>query len=318
MKIFSEQAWSNIKRPQNRTPLLSSERLNPFCKLNLTPKFKINSTDSVFTVGSCFARNLEKFLANKFDCPGYRLVEKIKNKPDHNIHAHNKYNPLSILQQLRWSMNLDPIPDAASRFIEIDNGKVFDLFLHMDPGTKEASEWLFEQTQKTFLEGLQCKIWIITFGLIEVWKCNETGLYITEPQNIVKLWSQHKKIQERWHKRFSFEILPLEKIISCITETILLLKRLPNQPRIITTVSPIPMAGTFSSDDCLVANCLSKSSLRAAVSAAISGQDCVDYFPSYEHVIYSSREKAWQSDGIHPTDDIIRHIMHEFFAFYAF
>ena len=35
----------------------------------LTPKFKINKNEKVFTIGSCFARNVEKYLMKDFTLP---------------------------------------------------------------------------------------------------------------------------------------------------------------------------------------------------------------------------------------------------------
>ena len=45
-----------------RTQQAQAERLMPLAKPKFSPSFRINKEELVFTVGSCFARNIEKQL----------------------------------------------------------------------------------------------------------------------------------------------------------------------------------------------------------------------------------------------------------------
>jgi hypothetical protein len=71
---------------------------------------------------------------------------------------------------------------------------------------------------------------------------------------------------------------------------------------VILTVSPVPLAATFTGRDVLVANMYSKSVLRAVAEEIRARFDFVDYFPSYESVMLSPRATTWEEDGVHVAD----------------
>jgi len=69
--------------------------------------------------------------------------------------------------------------------------------------------------------------------------------------------------------------------------------------KIIFTLSPIPMAFTFSENDVVVANRYSKSLLRSSIENFIDNKN-VFYFPSFEIVFDSiGIEKSFINDKIH-------------------
>jgi tetratricopeptide (TPR) repeat protein len=75
---------------------------------------------------------------------------------------------------------------------------------------------------------------------------------------------------------------------------------------VIFTVSPVPLSATFTEADVAVANCYSKSVLRAAVEALVSEFDHIEYFPSYESVTLSERAVAFTEDQIHISPLLVR------------
>ena len=75
--------------------------------------------------------------------------------------------------------------------------------------------------------------------------------------------------------------------------------------KILLTVSPVALFTTFTQQDVLIANCYSKSALRAAAEAVVVENDHVDYFPAYESVTLSDRELAWEDNLHHPHQGII-------------
>jgi tetratricopeptide (TPR) repeat protein len=79
----------------------------------------------------------------------------------------------------------------------------------------------------------------------------------------------------------------------------------PAGHRIILTVSPVPLGATFTGSDVAVANCYSKSVLRAAAEAAVAEFDHIEYFPSYESVTLSERALAFAEDQIHVTGPLV-------------
>ena len=82
--------------------------------------------------------------------------------------------------------------------------------------------------------------------------------------------------------------------------------------QVVVTVSPVPLTATFSQHDIVLANTLSKSTLRAAAAWWACAHENVHYFPSYEIVMNSQRDSAWYADGIHVRPELVRHIMETF------
>jgi hypothetical protein len=74
---------------------------------------------------------------------------------------------------------------------------------------------------------------------------------------------------------------------------------------------------TYTSNDVMVANTYSKSVLRAAVEEAINTFPNVFYYPSYETVILSQRDLAWENDMMHVQPKMVKKIVSRMIAKYA-
>jgi hypothetical protein len=72
-----------------------------------------------------------------------------------------------------------------------------------------------------------------------------------------------------------------------------------------------PLGATATQEDVIVVNTYSKAVLRAAIAEFV-GADDVDYFPSYEMVMFSPRHLAWQYDERHATDAMIGYVTQVF------
>jgi hypothetical protein len=97
----------------------------------------------------------------------------------------------------------------------------------------------------------------------------------------------------------------------------LLRKHGKSDQKIIVTVSPVPLARTFTADDIVVANTTSKNMLRVAVNELVSKHKNIDYFPSYEAVTLSTPELAWSSDRRHASDYVVGKVIGEFIRRYG-
>lgn len=80
--------------------------------------------------------------------------------------------------------------------------------------------------------------------------------------------------------------------------------------QIIITTSPIPLDRTFRGIDIAVANCESKSILRAVCGQLERDFESVAYFPSYELVL--TDENSWEKDARHVSSRKVREIMTNF------
>src|SRR3546814_5938415 len=79
--------------------------------------------------------------------------------------------------------------------------------------------------------------------------------------------------------------------------------------KVVITVSPVPMAQTFTDSDVFAANTYSKSVLRVASEALKGNFEFVDYFPSYEMVMSSPRAMTWADDQIHVAPPVVERVI---------
>lgn len=78
------------------------------------------------------------------------------------------------------------------------------------------------------------------------------------------------------------------------------------------TVSPVPLARTFSDNDILTANTEGKRILRAALGALARDCQAVTYFPSYELVMANYPVSFRDDDGRHVDNWIVSKIVETF------
>jgi len=108
----------------------------------------------------------------------------------------------------------------------------------------------------------------------------------------------------------------LESIIALVREVN------PNT-HIVLSVSPIPLTATFEMDSAIIADCISKSIMRAATHEVISkGPINVSYWPSFEIVkwIAPHRQRSFGDDdgsSIHVNFDLLSCIFEQFIKYYS-
>jgi hypothetical protein len=148
-----------------------------------------------------------------------------------------------------------------------------------------------------------CRIVVVTLGLIETFFDEKIGFQT----NFTPYLSGDQL------ERFTFRVLTYEEVVvalECIHE----LLSLYGHPdvEIVVTVSPVPLEATFTGEDIVLANALSKSTLRTAAGWWAGTHDNVHYFPSYEMAMYSEPDRAWFLDGRHVRPKLVQHIMETF------
>ncbi len=289
---------------------LSRSPFTPF----IAPKFKIQRDDKLFAIGSCFARGIEAaLLARKMDvlsaAPEFASFQPA-SKLTTALGYTNKYNTYSIYNELRWALE----PKAtfpADSVVDVGDG------LYYDPHTNPALELtnLDETLRRRSIvrevnaRTRQCRVVIITLGLVEVWRDVVADTFInTTP--IPEAFRHHPNRYEFRVTSFSDNLDNLEKIHA------LLMAFGHQQLQIIVTVSPVPLMATFSEEDVVVANTYSKSLLRTAAQEWAFAHDNVHYFPSYEIVQNSERSTTWLEDLRHVQGKTVHHIMDFFLRYY--
>lgn len=286
-----ESKWPNRKDGSNR--------IEPVTRPKINPTFLFSKEDPIFTVGSCFARNVEAELEkNGYKVPMRNLnLATVAGKETTGIF--NNYGVASILNELQWGTGEEKF-DPDVHLYKTTNGKYIDLHLTSlaRPSSLEACLQRRENIKNGFAQVKGCSVVIITLGLIEIWYDNEAACYlnISPPRNIRK---QHPE-------RFELHVLSHQEVLEGLFKIYQLLDRhCSNSYKSILTVSPVPLAITYTDQDVAVANAYSKATLRSAASQLVETRDNVDYYPSYESITLSDRNRAWQDDLRHPTKEMI-------------
>lgn len=75
--------------------------------------------------------------------------------------------------------------------------------------------------------------------------------------------------------------------------------------QVLLTVSPVPLTATHRNQDVIVANCYSKSVLRAVAETMCASYGFCRYYPSHESVTLSAGHLAWDDDLDHSTKQIV-------------
>ncbi len=241
----------------------------PFFTPRVDAGFTVEAGDRIFALGSCFAREVEAALSGL----GFTvdsLTDAFKGLetygPRHPQGFLNKYNPESIYQELRWA--LDPVSEfPPEAFQELPNGLWRDVVA--DPvfgdGDFDRTLDLHGRLSDVMRRVADCRIVVITLGLVEVFHDTRTGLYANTTPHL-----------SASPGRYEFGVLTYPEVMSALERIHRLLSEQWSQ-----------------------------------------SNGNVHYFPSYEIVMNSARDRAWFMDGRHVRHDMVAHIMQTFADAYA-
>ena len=134
-----------------------------------------------------------------------------------------------------------------------------------------------ERLRQYFGRAFEADLVIITLGLTETWFDCTTRLALAEIPS------------PRLLKQFACKVLTYPEWAAVIKSIYTILRKYGKPDlKIVITVSPVPLERTFSDQDVIVANMMSKSTLRSVAGAFAAVTNGVDYFPSLEAVMFSA------------------------------
>jgi len=279
----------------------------------IRPAFTLRREDKLFAIGSCFARGIECALVEQEMAVLSRATEfdsfpAINNEM--KLGFTNKYSTFSIYNELCWA--LDPAEEfPRESLVDIGNCVFYDP--HTNPALQLAG---LEETihRREIIESVtrrvaQCRVVIVTLGLVEVWRDKIANVFInTAP--IPTALGRHPD-------RYEFHITNFTENFSNLERLHALLSRFGHPDvQVVVTVSPVPLEATFSSEDVVIANTYSKSILRTAAQEWAASHKNVHYFPSYEIVQNSDRKVTWEEDLRHVKGEVVYHITNLFLRHY--
>ncbi len=264
----------------------------------LKPKFTLPRGASIFTSGSCFAREIETALVRS------GAAKVLRQSLDSSIAdvVLNRYTTHAIIGDFRFAF--ERRYDPANVFPHGD--KWIDFTGH---GQAESREAMLEQRRAVIdyhRLAVEADAVFITLGLVETWFDRQTGDYTNIPP-----WGQF--LGDRFEMRVTDYAENLQAMKALVS---LLRKHCRPHLKIVVTVSPVPMNSTFSGEDVVVANTYSKAVLRAVAQDIARGDPAIDYFPSYEMATLADPKAVWEPDYRHVKVEYVAKIMQAFEAAY--
>ena len=243
---------------------------------------KINYSDKIMTLGSCFAENIGKKMSDSFfrtDINPFGVL----------------YNPVSVLQSLDLLMSEKQVEEKDL----FQHQSLWHSFNHSSLFSDESVELTLVKinnrlnSSRQFFKSTQ--ILLITFGTAWVFEDVESG-----------------KIVANCHKlpgnRFRRYRLDFQQIIDEYNPMLRLLKEQIPSLQLIFTVSPIRHWKDGAHE-----NTVSKSTLHLSVDALEKRFDFVHYFPAYEIMMDELRDyRFYDSDMLHPSAVAVNYIWQRF------
>lgn len=301
----SDEAFAQ-RHPQGRWAL-ARDRLQPVCAPQVQPTFTVPEGAQIYTVGSCFARNIETYLAVLgYDIPTLSYIGQSREYGNRDNGILNRYSPAAIWQDFDWFRAVR----ATGGKVDLDNSGHLGLEtpdgwidLHiggMVPVTKSRFLERRQQIYDIIATACTADCVTLTLGLIEAWFDRETGLYIhaaPAPRSLTK----HRD-------RFEFHVLSYETCHAYVRKTIDFIQE-NGRCKVLLTTSPVALAQTFTDQDVIVANMQSKSLLRTVCGEIAQTFDGVDYFPAYEMVQGTRDWGVFEDDLIHVSRSYVAKIV---------
>lgn len=304
MRIASDVALQNLATrgkdafyPKRDDPRCREYGLFP----DLEPSFALTRGATVFTIGSCFARNIEEHLTG-FKLPTLRFVPPRDEWPGRSNGLLNEYNAGTIAQRIeRAFAGVSAPPETV---VEVEGGYA-DLLLAR-VAVVSTAERTWERRRE--IDGIykqlpRADFVFITLGLVEAWVDTELDCYLNR--------MPPRKLMQEQPGRYVLEVMDVDAALSRLLPAFELLAG----KRVIVTVSPVPLTATFTDQDVVVANAYSKSVLRVCAQrlAELPG---VDYFPSYE-IVMSSNLNVYRDDNVHVLDEVVGDIVQHMLSRYV-
>lgn len=307
---FSSSSYSRwaSKSDNQAGKVLMPDRLQDIFLPQANIHTKVLPTAALFTMGSCFARGLERAAHRAGMKALSRLTQPFIGKGIVAGYA-NRYNTASILHELEWAAG-KPFPQAA--FLELRPNRFLDPHSHPVIGSvgKSEAERLRAGLRRYFAQAYDANVFTVTLGLTEGWFDLETNMML----NLNPLYGRNdgegRKLLDG--ERFEFRVMSHAENMNNLEKIYCLIKQHNPGAKIFVTVSPVPMQATFSGRDVAVANMFSKSVLRSCAETWVGRHPDIQYFPSYEMAVMSNPKKVYKDDTIHIQESFVDEIMAHF------
>lgn len=296
MKLDALTALKNARsNPNKRFPNQEDSRFQGDLLFpSLEPKFLLDAPAKVFTIGSCFARNIELALADyDIELPATDFAvpkSEWEFRPNGIL---NEYNPGTTAQRITSAVKDED--DSEETIVETKGGFLDLLLPGGFPVSYERAVERRAEIKEVYRNLISSDLVIVTLGLVEAWYDEEAEMYLNRmPMPMVR-----KQPDRYTFRRMEVEdsFLMLDRAVAELTGA--------RVDKILLTVSPVPLGTTFTGKDVVVANSFSKSVLRVCAQKLTEKYPQVDYYPSFE-LVSSGGLDAFNDDNIHVKPPVVR------------
>ena len=270
------------------------------------PRPLIDKRAKVLALGSCFALRVKEWLLSS----GYTVLNDGDLGP-YEIRGRREFDPRIYYNTFCIRYEFERV---AGQFVQADDDLwepyQNSLRVYQDPYRRmlaaENRELLWQRIrqvdQQMRRHVLSADCLIITLGLTEVFFQQHNGNAICAAPG----YSGGGGIG------CEFRATEYPENFANIERVIEILRDVNPKAQVILTVSPVPLAATWSGVDHAIANTESKSILRAVAAALVRRYDNVHYFHSYELVMHAQRHAVFKEDGRHVLPEYVAGIMRDF------
>ncbi|MBT0956258.1 GSCFA domain-containing protein [Alphaproteobacteria bacterium KMM 3653] len=245
----------------------------------------ITPSTQITAFGSCFAFNISNWLARR----NYRVLTKDEESKGAYVVSMGEgmVNSFVIRQQFEWAWENKKFEDALWHGYDAES-------YGYDPEVQAETKRIFDTTD----------VFILTFGLSEVWYDEPTGnvFWRTIPREVY---------DETRHK---FRVSTVEENRENIEAIYQLIRKHRPDAKMIFTLSPVPLIATFRDNSCLTSNSVSKAVLRVSIDEvyrAHKDEGVLHYWPSYE-LVSDVFHLPYVEDRRHTERAVLDYIMTEF------
>lgn len=283
----------------------------------------ITKQTPIGTVGSCFASRLHDWLLD-YDYNVVALEEDADAANPSGQRSHAQpwrqaghfgvvQNPGSLRADLERALG---VREPAERFWTVtpEDQPGRDAAALADP-YRQGVMWKDEADRVVDLEAhsdavreifSRCKVFVLTLGLAEVWRCREdNSCFAYAPPPTAYDPTRH-----------AFDLLTVAEAREHIEAIYALMRSVNPDLQLVTTLSPVPLIATFRDQSCIVSDSASKATLRVAIDEFCRAHPEVVYFPSYE-IVSTMSDDPFEEDNRHVRLDVVERIMTTFMTAYG-